>query len=386
MLNNNTLLSKFKACLVGIECDKHSLDRGYFENEVSIDLPSDITPQPYMVFITLVFLAEFEYFGKHEKQLWAIPIIYKSTPFLLAHRKFGFGIYAPKNDKLTNETLAKELIIKINNAIRYAEELIQPFVNDQLNKGNITITNNYIELDMMYRFFRTKARNAFNRKPPPKKIISRDKDGKPTVWSGNPFKPQREGFYYAVATIDAFFSRLEHLLILSLPFVRFKKSSDYLPNIVSSNWTDKYKRIFNLKVDRLAMQYYDELKKIKDKYRNTLSHGFFEKDGGSLFFHFGPIGAIPVYLSKFEETIHYSLFPIKESSFADICRLFDKIDKFLRTGKTKYAFKYAESGLPVSFSEKSVEEYRIASGSDARFNSFLDHESYVADMYDNMDF
>ncbi len=382
----STILSRFKTCLSGIEPDKHSLDRGYFENERYIELPKSITPQPFMVFITLVFLAEFEYFGKHEKQLWAIPIIYKSTPFLLAHRKFGFGIYGFKNDKLTEENLAKELIIKVNKAIQYAEELIQPFVDDQLRKGNITISNKYIELNMMYRFFRAKARNAFKRKQPPKKIISRDKEGKPNAWSGDPFRPEREGFYYAVATIDAFFSRLEHILILSLPFFGFNRATDYLPDLISSNWTDKYKQIFNLKVEKEAMQNYDELKRIKERYRNTLSHGFFEKDTGSLFFHCGSIGAIPVYLSKFEKTIHYSFFPIKESSFADICKFFDKVDKFLRTGKTKYVLKYAESGLSVSFSEKSIEEYRTASQSNGNFNSFLGHESYVADMHDNMDF
>jgi len=45
MAKNNALLLKFKTCLAGIKSDKNSLDQGYFENEISIDLPENIASQ-----------------------------------------------------------------------------------------------------------------------------------------------------------------------------------------------------------------------------------------------------------------------------------------------------------------------------------------------------
>jgi hypothetical protein len=384
-MENNKLLTQFKDCLSGIECDKDAFSQCSFDEEVRINLPEGLAPQPYMVFIALVFLAEFEYWGKrYEKELWAIPIKYKSISFLLAHRKFGFRLYSHKNYSFSSG-LAEEMITKINNAIKRADQLIQPFVKEQIGYGNILIANNYIKLDMMYRFFRAKAKSAFRRKPPKPKVLARDKNGNPTTTTHDPFKPHREGFYYSIASIDAFFSRLEHILVLAIPFIDFDSSRDDLQKLMCDNWTDKYKRIFNLEANKFAMQYYNELKKIKDKYRNSISHGFFERDGASLFFHCGPIGAVPVYLSKFDESIHYSFLPITETSFVDICKLFDKVDRFLKLDVTKYAIRYAEAGLDVSFSKGSIKEYRNASKSDESFESFLEYMGHISDMSTNMD-
>jgi hypothetical protein len=202
--------------------------------------------------------------------------------------------------------------------------------------------------------------------------------------SWDPDKYQRQGFYYALAMIDAFFSRLEHLLIIVLPFIGFDPKKQSLSYMMSANWTDKYKRVFDLDIDRKAKSLYDELIFVKEKYRNAITHGYFEKQGASLFFHSPPY-AVPILLSRFKDSIHYSFLPISEKSFKDVCSLFDRTDAFLKSGKTKYGVRYAESGLDVPFDSVFMSEYRSASTSDEAFKEFLDRTCYLADQSENMD-
>lgn len=79
-----------------------------------------------------------------------------------------------------------------------------------------------------------------------------------------------------MAMIDAYFSRLEHFLVLALPFVGYKRDSDDLSQFIGSLWSDKFRRIFEIK-NKEVQQHYDVLVGIKEKYRNTFAHGGFEK-------------------------------------------------------------------------------------------------------------
>lgn len=369
--------------LKDFEFDEEALSKGNWGEGHPVELELDKLPLPSLVFICLVGLKSFRYWGKSEKVLWEIPVKYKSFPFLLSHRKFGFRVDR-KNGVDYPQNIVEEMIQELTNAICAADRLLQPFAQQQIRSGNVTVANHYIKLDMMYCFFRKKAKESFLRPPPEPKVTKRNKDGTPIAWSHDPSKWERQGFYYAVAMIDAFFTRLEHLLVLLLPFIGFDPTTEDLAAIISANWTDKYKRVFNLATDTKAKALFDELKFVKEKYRNAIMHGYFEKRGASLFFHLPPY-AVPVLLSGFKDSIQYSFLPITTKSYDDICSLFDEVDLFLKSGLTKYGVCFAESGLGVLFDTQSISRYRAAAASDEDFERFIEHVAYMDTLSVNMD-
>lgn len=62
------------------------------------------------------------------------------------------------------------------------------------------------------------------------------------------------------------------------------------------NWSEKLKRVWDLIKDQEAKTLYDELRTIKERFRNSLSHGALEKGGMSLFVHIPALGALPASL------------------------------------------------------------------------------------------
>lgn len=82
----------FTRCLKGFQNDLTPWKDGAWKDEVRIEIPDELTPQSFMVFIALVQFGAFDWWGKSEKTAWEIPITFKGIPFLLSHRKFGFRV------------------------------------------------------------------------------------------------------------------------------------------------------------------------------------------------------------------------------------------------------------------------------------------------------
>jgi len=332
----------------------------------------------------LVKLLQFKYGGRYEKVAWTIPVKYKEVEFLLGYRKFGLDIRSATNPKSVQE-IAIEMVNKLNKGVSIADKLLEPFAKEQLKNKNITVANNFHALNARYLFFRNKAEKSFASSPPKRKIIKRDKTGEPVAWESHPYKPQLEGSYYTIAMMDAFFSKLEHILTLILPFAFDKIDKIDLVSFIGLTWSEKFKQVFNVIAGGEQKRLYDNLIEIKERYRNPLSHGGFEKGGASLYFHFPAVGAIPIRLSKFRESIHYSFIPIREAKFEEICFLFDCVDQFIDNGKYKLGMQYITAGLDVAFDKESVDEYNLAMQSEKNFLELIEYVSYTTMMDMNMD-
>lgn len=192
---DNTLMARLRGYLRDLSPDPDVGARyltGAWAINREVIIPEEIKPLPYTVFITLCKLAGYGYFGREEKVAWAIPVTYKGVPFLLAHRKSGFKVSSTGSPDRSDE-LATEMIGQLNRAIGIADRLMEEEIKGRVRAGKVTVINKYHVLREMYRFFRGKADASFAA------------------------AATREGFYYAVAMLDAFFSLLEHVLILLLP-------------------------------------------------------------------------------------------------------------------------------------------------------------------------
>lgn len=370
-------------CLRDFQGDESAFKESSRWAGAQIGVDNDKLPLPYMVFLCFVVLKRYQWWGRDEKLAWTIPVKYKSYPFIFSHRKFGLEILT-RSESEPPDGLVEDMLIQLNKAFKIADGIMQLLARSQLASRNVTVANSYHKLDMMYEFFRKKAKASFSR-PPKTFTFSVDGLAKRKRKAQDYFKGEREGFYYTTAMLDAYFSRMEHLLVLLLPFVDFDLKQSDLASIMMSGWRNKFKCLFKLNNNAQIASLYKELKEVKDKYRDSIVHGTFEKNPVSLYFHFPEIGAIPVALSKFKGSIHYSFFPVSQKSYDEICALFDRTDDFLRTGLTKYGMMYIEAGLDVAFDDDSISKYRSAMKSDKDFVALIESTSYTDMINMNMD-
>lgn len=230
----------------------------------------------------------------------------------------------------------------------------------------------------MYAYFREQAARNF---APPKA----NPDGKiesigtalATVW-----RKRNHGNYNASAMIDTYFSRLEHLLIIILPFMNYDGTKHNLVNLMGAVWSDKFKAVFDLSKDATARRVYESLIDLRERHRNPISHGNFKKDGKSLFFHF-PRGAISCQLSESERS--NSITRLDSAEFEAVCSLLDEVDSFFENGPAEFGYRYAKSGLDIAFDDNSLKQYKNAAQDHESLEEYINYQSEIACMHINMD-
>jgi hypothetical protein len=365
--------------------DIHPVTGGGFRNDLNyVSKVSDPLPLPYMVFLAIMLGTDCKYVRQpEEKTAWSIALSFKGVLFRLEYAKFGMRI-ATEGD--ANDPLVDEFLRVLYRAFPKVDQVLQPQVNQLIEDGNITIPNRHHLLRQRYDFFRKCAQEAFGAPKPRLDEILRPTKGVLGVSKAvDLLKSDREGFFFGTSAIDAYFSWLEHVLVLTLPFVNYSPLTDDLAKIISGSWIDKLKRVWDVAGNGIEKKLYDDLRDIKERFRNASAHGGFEKNNASLAVHFPIIGAIPAVMSRFTNSIHYRVFPLDEASFADVCLLFDAVDSLLHSGQAKYGLRYAESGLDVPFDEKSCAKYNDAMQSDEEFEEFLEERTYFVERHINMD-
>lgn len=378
------LMKALDYSLEGFEADTGAFTSGSAWDGEPIEVEQDQLPLSSLAFVCLAILKGYKYWGKSEKLLWTIPFRYKSYPLLLSHRKFGLQILS-NSIIAPPKALVEEVVKQLNKATEVTEKLVQPYADQQVKAGNVTIVNSYHRLDMMYRFFRRKAKERFRRAGCVPASLASSKASLTAPLLNWRVKHEHEGVYYATAMIDAYFSRLEHMLVLVLPFVGFDPVCENLVAFISSSWREKFKRVLAVQHDRLAKSSYDELHSIRERYRNPLAHGYFEKAGASLYFHLPGLYAVPVRLSRFRDGLHYSFFPITAASLDEVCRVFDRADRMLKRGAPGKGFLFAKSGLDVAFDVNSRARLQAACSSDKSLKEYIEWRAHADTIFTNMD-
>lgn len=355
--------------------------------ENKIALPADLQIQhPFIVFIIFVYLKGFKFSGRWEKIAWTIPIKFKGQPYLLTHRKFGFYIISNSDEEKVT-ALGIEAMSQIKKAIHSAEGLIQPYVKDKVNKGEFSVNNEYHKIQDKYLFFRDAAKTEYEKI---KKLDSKKRKIRIENFADS-FNGRmalvKAADYNASAMIDAYFSLLEHILVLLVPFSKHVDHSTFkTEEFIGMNWKDKYKIIFQIISDVESLKQMEKLTEIKEAFRNPLAHGYFFKNGNSFFVHMEHIGAIPFSLTKNNGNLIYGMEKIGSFNFSQICRAFDDFDKFLHKNiQSKFGMLYIKSGLLIAFTKDISEYYQSFMTSMRKFNNFIEYQSSLADDASNMD-
>jgi len=338
-------------------------------------------PVPAFVLFLLHGVCGFPLGRRGEKTHWVVPFCYKGVQCAISYEKFGIHFYLDEIPK--HRVDAAEILGKLKKAGEASEKsILAKMAQMQIKSGNITIANQFPRFRDVYDYFRNRAVECF--KSPKQENVKEGMDGLVEALNTNN-RAMTEGVYNALAMIEAYFSCLEHFLVLALPFASFDRKSDNLSTFVGGLWSEKMRRVLPW-TDPKTQAFYSRLVSIKEKYRNTFAHGGFEKKGASFYFHLPPFGAIPASMSGHRDSVHFNFFPLEQSSFREVCNLFDEFDGWLRKEALPLAWKFAERGLSLRFDQSYLEELFKASIDEETYNKWIERESYYADMYSNADY
>jgi hypothetical protein len=373
---------------------------------VRVEIPREQLPVPHSVALVMSLLLGAHDLGRRDKLMWEYPFAYQDRPCSIALEKFGLRLYlglddsSPHEDSaIADKSVEAELISKISTAARCIEnKVLSNIVDEQRKAGRITIGNLASQLRQMYEYFRDRAADAYaGHGPLARKYEEQIQDARSNPQISEqiraelmtpmlPLEHRREGFYMTVAMTYAYCSLLEHMLVLVLPAIGFDPTTEPVTEFTKRKLFEKYDRVFDITNDPVAKKFRVRLLDVIGTWRNLYAHGGFDKQGGIISFHVDGLGALPMLMSGVRAHPTFRLAPERESSFDQVCTLFDELDEWLRTGPVKYGVQWAESGLDVSFNPKFLTDFRAASGAgDAAFELFLRRMDYIADQAVNME-
>lgn len=355
---------------------------------------AELFPVPELVLFAFRNIMGWRWSGVSEKVRWTVYGRVLGEPVAFELRKFGFTILRAKDPKVPYD----RMVGQVGAAMRQIEDLLAPFAIEQTRSGNVLIVNRFSEFESRYRYFRDKAKKAFAKADKPTKFAK--PKGKKSKKSEAEFSTgmisaalnhvhaaQTEGYYLTTAMIDAFFSSLEHRLILLRAFSGLQLDPGGLEEFLKKSWNEKLKTVLLLDNNHQAGVTLGKLRRIKERLRNPFSHGGVENDGGSLFFHLPYIGAIPANFSKFADSPRFSFIPVKVDSFEECCLVFDAVHDMLSTGPLALPHRFVDAGVDPSFDAETLSGYTEAmdKGADA-VEQWIEHWGHMWTIHANMDY
>lgn len=332
--------------------------------------------RPYLIFIILSHIKKFNFFPPIEKIAWQISFLYRKIPFHFRHEKFGLHLYGPSQSNVNQ--IKNELLESLSKAIPFASRIINNYLKDKFNNGEISLSNNYKELRHRYQYCRSSAIIHYD------KLINNGSKRMQGLYLGSDAEEIEIATIYAVAMLDAYFSLLEHTFVLLLPFMNRRKIKN-LKEFTGLSWSIMFNRLFDSDNKPSATSQLQKLNEIKEQYRNTFAHGNIKKGGGSFFVHFENVGAIPADFLNNTDHLMFNYQRIEYSEFVKIIRILDAFDKFLFSGKSKYGMTYIKTGLPVAYDHNSIKKYHSNMKSPDMFNKMIHKISWKHEIAMNMD-
>jgi hypothetical protein len=378
------LRKRLEKALVGLSGDVG--DKPPYEQLSNSTKPSrDEFPVPELVQFALATVLGFPSYGPEEKMRWSILAMFDGSLVSIELRKFGFTICAGEKTDL------KRLCGQLQVAVKLTEQFLEPLAQEQVIANNVTIANRYSEFDRRYRFFRKSADAAYRslKRKPRRKAKPPDAEnlfGEIAESWNRAARANTRGFFHSVAMVDAYFSRLEHLLLLLRALHGKAMADGELKEFVGDLWDEKLRKLIDV-TEPKAQKIYAGLKRVKERVRNPFSHGGMENDGGSLFVHVPSVGALPANFTGIKNSVRFNLYPMEKDDHGETCALFDGVDDLLRTGTLAAAYELMDAGIDPSFDKASIARFAQVAASPAEERAaFIDHWHYEQDRHDNMDY
>lgn len=336
-------------------------------------------PPYYLVYFLLVDLLGFKDLGQFEKIAWSVPIDFDGKAFLVEHRKFGLGIFAADEDG------AEEVAKRIRNAVEIAQPYFEWLADQAANGSNLNVVNKSAELFSRHRFFFDHYNAKKNEAQDRKDEVVRTEHAHGFSVSYPAFQLEKEATWFAVSTIESFFSWTEHVFILLAILQGHLTTGRDVKNAANENWHIKFERVFDLG-DPATKAFYDELTIVRQQIRNFDAHGSFGKQREAFSFH-SSVGAVPLRLPHQQDVGSMRFGHGVDFVDDDAIKLIERFIAYLWSDQRSPARIYVqESYLPLILTYAVDGTYAKAMTSEDEMELFCDHLSELHDRYANMDF
>lgn len=285
-----------------------------------------------------------------EKVNYVIEFVYKGTYACACHQKMSYTV-------TIDEAYKEELIALFKKIHPLLEKLFLLIGESALTENNFSMENEAPTYFMKMEFYQERIEKLEQRKH----IIEEkchgqyevvESTGKYTVMrmKGADYLKSlnREIVYDIEAYVDTFFSALEHILTLLCPFnggVEEKKS--YYKNYIRNtkwHWEAKIRDACN---GAMPDEVVNELKRIKEVYRNHNAHGGFSREMMA-YIQIPLFGRYPMYVGKeylqgfmegASDTVSYDMYLHSKEIF---CHFWDILDE-----EFPIPMMFVRSGLPI---------------------------------------
>lgn len=336
--------------------------------------------------------------GRGEKQAWAAPLEMDGNLIWFAFTKFGVSatVYGVETEEEAADIVA-DCMRRMGKAIPVVtRDLIEPLIAEAVTQGAFTVPNRfgYFHNMYMYAHLRSLSEDTAARAAVTEPVHeTHGNGGASTYFAGADVA--RDAEFEAVGSLFAFFSLLEHLLVIGLAFTEYDPLQEPFGEFLRMNWGEKFKQVVGLKAkdDKLI---YDTLRLLADENRNPSAHGGVDRDVANVHAHLVGYGAVPTGVTStsqrptytFEPELPQSVFPFADYHFfggsADGWKAVDEVLAWMRSGPLADPFTYGESTLPVWFDSDSRRELRAAAAA-GELEEFMDRRSFMIDRASNMD-
>jgi hypothetical protein len=177
--------------------------------------------------------------------------------------------------------------------------------------SRLNIKNNSGWLFSRYEYlrdqFKEKTASAQARKAEVVKTEQTSVNGiKSESYSMPALRLREEAAWLGIATIEAFFSWTEHVLIHIAVLQGRLKTGEEVAELAAAGWSEKVKAAIGLH-DAAVKLLFDELLAIRRQIRNYMAHGAFGKQGQAFEFH-STAGAVPVNLTDSDGRDRFSMW------------------------------------------------------------------------------
>lgn len=349
-------------------------------------------PVPELVLFALRDVMRFRWSGVGEKVRWSVYSTVEDEPFVFELRKFGFTIGHRDGVPIA---LVRRVEGQLSSSLRLLEPLLKQYAAAQIARGNLTLANRMTEFDDRYRYFRSLADNAFgpDPDPPPETRTMDNAKGDMAIFAdmnarmNRSLGRQQEGYFASAAMVDAYFSRLEHRVLLLRAFVGRPLATGEFEAFLELGWDDRLRKVADFDSDPARGRLLGRLRDVKATIRNPLAHGGVENDGGAFYFHLPRIGAIPANLSRYRGRLRMNFFPIADANHAETCALFDELDALLTDGSLALPNEFVRWGIDPQFDAAAIGRYAEAlAGGAAAVEALVDRLSHEWERHANMDY
>jgi len=336
-------------------------------------------PPSYIVKIILFDILNFTNYGPLDKCTWHTYCEHKMYNFVIKdYKNYAFDILCFKSDQM-GLSLAKRLKAKIITASKRLDNILREELTLKVNQRGFYLNNTYFTLFSIYSFYKDKILES--KKDFDNYIFTRKNTKTHIVVKMTKIKTYENtiaNYFYALS--NSFFSLLEFLLIA---LYGFKQSEIKFSDFLKKEWREQFKLIFSIYYNKNLKLLYDNLIKIKDTYRNPISHGLVNRNISLLF----PLGQrlIPLSYDFLPRQMSYRHNRIIEPD--DVFEIINTFDKFLEMiGKEKpYNFYslYIKSGFPIPIDDNMIKLIKKEMSTEEHFKMYLEKMAYYHDEIEN---